>query len=131
MVSLTSHIVAHRPGVHEKRDVHGFINSHHFLLFPNPDGVTSEVPLGLGTEFRIDFLIQRPNGSYLLVEIENPQASLFTKGGNFSAAVNHALRQVEDWQEWIEANLPNSGTVLPRHEGSRSVGSHRARPPAG
>jgi ppGpp synthetase/RelA/SpoT-type nucleotidyltranferase len=102
-----------RPGVHEKRDVHGFINSHSFLLFPNPDAVTSEVPIGLGTEFRIDFLVQRPDGSYLLVEIENPQAALFTKSGDFSAALNHALRQVEDWQEWIEANLPTVERYFP------------------
>src|SRR5262249_26043706 len=61
---------------------------------------------GLGTEFRIDFLVQRPDGSYVLVEIENPQATLFTRGGDFSVSINHALRQVEDWQEWIEANLP-------------------------
>jgi ppGpp synthetase/RelA/SpoT-type nucleotidyltranferase len=102
-----------RPGVHEKRDVHGFIKSHSFLLFPNPDAVTSEVPIGLGTEFRIDFLVQRPDGSYLLVEIENPQATLFTKSGDFSVGVNHALRQVEDWQEWIEANLPTVERYFP------------------
>jgi hypothetical protein len=94
-----------RPGVHEKRDVHGFLNSYDFLLFPNPDAVSSEVPIGLGTEYRIDFLVQKPDGSYLLVEIENPQAQLFTKAGDFAAGVNHALRQVEDWQEWIDANL--------------------------
>lgn len=102
-----------RPGVHEKRDVHGFIELHSFLLFPNPDAVTSEVPIGLGTEHRIDFLVQRPDGSYLLVEIENPQATLFTKKGDFSASVNHALRQVEDWQEWIEANLPTVERYFP------------------
>lgn len=102
-----------RPGLHEKRDVHGFINSHSFLLFPNPDAVTSEVPIGLGTEFRIDFLVQRPDGSYLLVEIENPQAPLFTKSGDFSASLNHALRQVEDWQEWIEANLATVERYFP------------------
>jgi hypothetical protein len=39
------------------------------------------------------------------VEIENPRHKLFNKNGDFSSAVNHALRQVEDWQEWIEDNL--------------------------
>lgn len=106
-------VLIERPGVHEKRDVHEFIKSHSFILFPNPDAVTSEVPIGLGTEFRIDFLVQRPDGSYLLVEIENPQATLFTKSGDFSAGVNHAVRQVEDWQEWIEANLPTVERYFP------------------
>lgn len=102
-----------RPGVHEKRDVHGFVNAHTFVLFPNPDAVASEVPIGLGTEYRIDFIVQRPDGSFLLVEIENPQAQLFTKAGEFGATVNHALRQVEDWQEWIEANLPTVERYYP------------------
>lgn len=102
-----------RPGVHEKRDVHPFIKSHDFMLFPNRDAVTSEVPIGVGTEFRIDFMIQKPDGSYLLVEIENPQATLFTKKGDFSSGVNHALRQVEDWQEWIEANTPTAERYFP------------------
>jgi hypothetical protein len=102
-----------QPNVHEKRDVHTFLKSHDFILFPNPDAVKSEVPIGLGTEFRIDFLIRRPDSSYLLIEIENPHAQLFTKAGDFSVAVNHALRQVEDWQEWIEANLPTVERYYP------------------
>ena len=102
-----------RPDVHEKRDIHPFIDSHRFLLFPNPDAITSEVPIGMGTEFRIDFLVQKPDATYLLVEIENPQVALFAKAGEFSAGVNHALRQVEDWQEWIEANLPTADKYFP------------------
>jgi ppGpp synthetase/RelA/SpoT-type nucleotidyltranferase len=94
-----------RTGVHEKRNVHPFLKEHDFILFASPDVVSSEVPIGLGTEYRMDFLVQKPDSSYLLVEIENPQAELFSKSGDFSAGVNHAIRQVEDWQEWIEANL--------------------------
>lgn len=29
-----------------------------------------------------------------------------TQAGDFTAEVNHALCQVEDWQEWMESNLP-------------------------
>jgi ppGpp synthetase/RelA/SpoT-type nucleotidyltranferase len=92
--------------VHEKRDVHRFVDRHQFLLFANPDAFFSEPPIGLGTEYRIDFLIRRPDATYLLVELENPRHAITTANGDFSAAVNHALCQVEDWQEWIEDNLP-------------------------
>jgi hypothetical protein len=92
--------------IHEKRDIHPFLKRHQYLLFASPDLVFSEVPIGMGTKYRIDFLVQKPDSTYLLVEIENPQARLFIKSGDFSADVNHAIRQVEDWQEWIEANLP-------------------------
>lgn len=63
------------------------------------------------------FLIRRRNISYVLVDIENPQAAIVTRSGDFSAAVNHALCQVEDWQEWIEANLP---TVERHYPGIRA-----------
>lgn len=77
----------------------------------------SEVAIGLGTERRIDFLIRKPDGSYILVEIENPKARLFVKSGDFSKELNRAIRQVEDWQEWIENNLQ---TVERRYPGIRS-----------
>jgi hypothetical protein len=94
------------PDVHEKRDVHAFVAEHEFLLAPNPDAVMSEVALGLGTQYRMDFVIRGPNATYQLVELENPRHRITTAAGDFTAEVNHALCQVEDWQEWIEDNLP-------------------------
>lgn len=95
-----------RSDVHEKRDIHPFIDEYPFILHPNPVDVFSEVAIGLGTQYRIDFLIRESDGSYLLVELENVRQRLFTKDGDFTQEVNHAQRQVEDWQQWIEANLP-------------------------
>lgn len=92
--------------LHEKKDIHPLIEKNPFLLHPNPDEFFSEVAIGLGTEFKIDFFIRESDGKYLLVEIENPNHAIFTKAGEFSAPLNHALRQVEDWQQWIEDNLP-------------------------
>jgi ppGpp synthetase/RelA/SpoT-type nucleotidyltranferase len=34
-----------RPDVHEKRDVHPFLEKNNFILVANPDTVTSEVPI--------------------------------------------------------------------------------------
>ncbi len=118
------------PDVHEKRDLHPFIEENPFLLFPNPDTTLSEVPIGLGTEHRIDFMVRRPNATYLLVELENPRHQITTQAGDFTAEVNHALCQVEDWQEWIEGNLttvqgyypemtsPEGLVVIGREDGS-------------
>lgn len=92
------------PDVHEKRDIHPFIEENPFLLFPNPDATFSEVPIGMGTEHRIDFMVRRPDATYLLVELENPRHKITTQEGDLTAAVNHALCQVEDWQEWMESN---------------------------
>jgi len=91
-------------GVQEK-EIQKYINNNKFLLHPNPEEFWSEVPIGLGTEYRIDFLIREPVGSYILVEIENPNLRIFTKNGDFTHQANHAQRQVEDWQDWIENNI--------------------------
>jgi len=120
------------PEVHEKRDIHPFIEENSFLLFPNPDATLSEVPIGMGTEYRIDFMVRRPNATYLLVELENPRQRIVTASGDFTAEVNHALCQVEDWQEWIENNLttvqryypemtsPEGLIVIGREDGSEA-----------
>lgn len=91
--------------VHEKRDIHSFLNEHRFLLHPGPDTIVSEPAIGLGTQYRLDFLIREATGDYILVELENPRRALFTAGGNPTAHVTHAVQQVEDWQEWIEQNV--------------------------
>lgn len=75
-----------RSDVHEKRDVHAFIKETPFLLHPNPSQVLSEVSIGLGTEFRLDFLVRQADGTYVLVEIENPKHKLFTSRGDVSGS---------------------------------------------
>jgi len=95
-----------KPDVHEKKDVHRFLLDHPFLLRSTPDDLIPEVAIGLGTEFRLDFLRREPIGDYVAIELENPRHRMFTKSGDFTAPVNHAIQQVEDWQEWIADNLP-------------------------
>jgi len=94
-----------KPDLHEKRDIHPFIEKNQFILHSNPVDFYSEVPIGLGTEYKMDFMVREGDGSYLLVEIENAKHKLFTKDGDFTAIVNHAQRQVEDWQQWIDENI--------------------------
>jgi len=102
-----------RPDVHEKRDVHPFLAEHTYFLHPALETIVSEPALGVGTEFRPDFIIREATGDYILVEIENPKRPLFTKRGDFTAEVSHAVQQVEDWQEWLEQNLPTAQRHYP------------------
>jgi hypothetical protein len=39
-----------------------------------------------------------------VVEIESPKAKMFTKAGDPSATLNHAIRQVQDWRVWLKRN---------------------------
>lgn len=61
----------------------------------------------LGSEHETDFLIaHRASGGLMwhAVELERPQAKLFTQKGDPSAELNHALRQISDWREWLSQN---------------------------
>jgi len=101
-----------RSTVHEKRDIHPHFDKNNFLLYPNAKRIISEVEIGIGKVYQADFLIENSQGEYILVEIENPKHKLFTKNNDFTKAVNHAIKQVEDWQEWIEDNLPSMQKVF-------------------
>jgi len=39
-----------------------------------------------------------------LIEIETPSMPLFTQGGNPTSQLTHAIRQVQDWKNWVRNN---------------------------
>jgi Shedu protein SduA, C-terminal len=61
----------------------------------------------LGAEHETDFLIAEKDATGFVwhaVELERPQAKLFTQKGDPSAALTHALRQIADWRNWLSHN---------------------------
>jgi hypothetical protein len=62
----------------------------------------------LGSEHETDFVVAQQATDGLVwyaVELERPQAKMFNKNGDSSAALNHALRQINDWRDWLSRNL--------------------------
>lgn len=62
----------------------------------------------LGSEHETDFVIaQKASDGYVwcAVELERPQVKMFNKNGDPSAALTHALRQIDDWRDWLSRNL--------------------------
>lgn len=62
----------------------------------------------LGSEHETDFLIaQKASDGFVwyAVELERPQAKMFNKNGDPSALLNHAIRQISDWRDWLSENL--------------------------
>jgi hypothetical protein len=55
----------------------------------------------LGNDYVTDFVLDMGNEEYVLVEIEATSRPLYTRNGNPSAELTHAIQQVEDWREWI------------------------------
>lgn len=51
-----------------------------------------------------DFVIEDHVGHYLLVELERATAPLFTRKGDLSSELNHAVGQILDWTRYIQDN---------------------------
>lgn len=62
----------------------------------------------LGANYVTDFLVAREASvgyTWYAVELERPQAKMFNKNGDVSKDLNHALRQIGDWKNWLTNNL--------------------------
>ncbi|MFX1736897.1 DUF4263 domain-containing protein [Paraburkholderia sp. A1RI_3L] len=61
----------------------------------------------LGSEHVTDFMIGEADSMgfrWTAVELESPLSKMFTKAGDPSAALNHAIRQIRDWRIWLSLN---------------------------
>lgn len=63
---------------------------------------------------RPDYILQRADGTYLVIEIECPAKKLVTNGGQLTSEVTHAEQQVADYRRYlikrfseIEKHLPD------------------------
>lgn len=88
-----------------------FLASNTVLLEPSAQRILPKVRLG--SEFVTDFVMELGKEEYVLVELEPAHFRLFTAGGNPSAKLVHAQRQVEDWREWILENVSYIRQQLP------------------
>jgi|GEM_PF-1345736 len=68
----------------------------------------------LGSEFEMDYALERFSGMVDLVEIESSTFPLFTKKGDPSQYLIHAEQQVFDWLHWVERNHPYAREKLSR-----------------
>jgi hypothetical protein len=76
----------------------------------------------LGSEHVTDFLIAVEDSGgfvWVAVELERPQAKIFTVKGDPAFALTHALRQINDWRSWLSRNLDYA--TRPRHQSGHSL----------
>lgn len=97
-------------GARDEHDMQEFLEDHPLFLTQLISGGSGAwvIPQRrLGAEYVTDFLIaQEASGGFAwyAVELERPQAKVFNKNGDPSAALNHALRQIGDWRDWLSNN---------------------------
>ena len=97
-------------GARDERDMQRFLEAHPLFLIQQISGGSGAwlIPQKrLGSELITDFLIaQKSSGGFVwyAVELERPQAKVFNLNGDPSRDLNHALRQIGDWRDWLSNN---------------------------
>lgn len=96
------HSLIENPRVKES-DIQEFLSNHSSLFFGEAVFVISRAELG--SDFQADFVIATDEASYGInykfVEIETPQSSVYTRRGDPSARLTHAIQQVLNWKTWL------------------------------
>lgn len=92
-----------------EQELHAFLAENVSVLLPTPiyyHHLAISKPL-LAEKYVPDFALYGScNGPWwTFVEIEKPSDRLFTEGGDYSAALFHAIRQVHDWQIFINSHF--------------------------
>ncbi len=87
------------------------ISRNMILLDPSAKAVTPEVRLG--SEYRVDFVLELPQQRHVLVEIERPRDRLYTDEGDPAHRHKHGQQQVMDWIEWLDENKDYARKNIP------------------
>lgn len=93
-----------------ERDMQSYLEEHPLLLIQHLGGGHGRWVIPhqkLGVQFVTDFVIAEKSSigfEWVAVELESPIAKLFTKKGDPSATLNHAIRQISDWRAWLKKN---------------------------
>lgn len=96
----------------DEKPIQKFIGKHPFLITSKVQPahhlqVCIPTP-NLGGLFKPDFLIAGMDSAgfwWYGVELENPNYHMFTQAGDQTKELSHALRQIEDWREWLTDNI--------------------------
>src|SRR5437588_1095783 len=103
----------------DEQRIHKFLANHSYF-FNRLIRLNGKSPLyskvRLGNDYEVDFAFF-DSGSvgpeWHLVEIERATVSLFTRSGNPSAALTHAIQQIQNWQSWVHDNLDYARQLMP------------------
>jgi hypothetical protein len=97
----------------------------------------------LGSEYVTDFVIGERSSlgfEWIAVELESPTAQMFTKNGDASARLNHAIRQISDCRARLQRNQDYAARarqinglgltdIDPRHHGLIVIGRESEHDP--
>jgi len=69
----------------------------------------------LPPNFKVDYLIIGKNSDghhFVFVELENPYGQITISDGSFGDTIRKGIKQIDDWEFWLEANFSNLRLVF-------------------
>ena len=93
-----------------------FLKENPMVLHPTSELIPKKK---LGEDFITDFVLIAPSDQgpkYTLVEIEKVSHRIINSDNSLSAASNHAIKQTQDWDVWLESNKAYLQQKLPGFE---------------
>lgn len=76
----------------------------------------------LTSTYKADYLlIGRGSGGFgfVFIELENPYGQITTKNGEFGGTFRKGIKQVEDWDSWLEANYSSLKLIFDKYKNPR------------
>jgi hypothetical protein len=95
------------------------LTSHPILFGPEYRRVIPQHKLG--SDYVMDYALERHSGFFDLVEIESSTLDLFTVNGEPRSGLIHAEQQIYDWLEWIEVHGGYAREKLPTLQRPRGI----------
>lgn len=76
----------------------------------------------LPATYKADYLLVGKNSHgyhFVFVELENPTGSITNKDGGFGTTIRKGIKQVEDWDKWLEGNFNSLYLVFEKLKSNR------------
>lgn len=73
--------------------------------------------------YKADYLLIGKNSHgyhFIFVELENPTGTITTKDGAFGQTIRKGIRQVRDWDKWIEGNFHSLNLMFDKYKSTRT-----------
>ena len=78
----------------------------------------------LPPNYQADYLLVGQNSSghhFVFVEFENPYKEITIKDGSFGTTIRKGIKQIDDWEYWIEQNFSNLKLVFEKQQNSKKI----------
>ena len=72
--------------------------------------------------YKADYLLIGKNSHgyhFIFVELENPSGSITTKNGGFGSTIRKGIKQVREWDKWIEGNFHSLSLIFDKYKNKR------------